>query len=108
MCQITILNTILSKYREDAKESDLASFLDQGGLFSELSDSVTGGSDPLRILCPSDDSDKDFFLLMGDDPYSMAFSSGIPTSANHGLWFTGTGSIYMGGTNNRFAQLADN
>ena len=80
----------------------------QGGLFSELSDSVTGGSDPLRILCPSDDSDKDFFLLMGNDPYSMAFSSGIPTSANHGLWFTGTGSIYMGGTNNRFAPLADN
>ena len=80
----------------------------QAGLFSELSDSVTGGSDPLRILCPSDDSDKDFFILMGDDPYSMAFSSGIPTSANHGLWFTGTGSIYMGGTNDSFSPLADN
>ena len=80
----------------------------QAGLFSELSDSVTGGSDPLRILCPSDDSDKDFFILMGNDPYSMAFSSGIPTSANHGLWFTGTGSIYMGGTNDSFSPLADN
>ena len=79
----------------------------QAGLFSELSDSVTGGSDPLRILCPSDDSDKDFFILMGNDPYSMAFSSGIPTSANHGLWFTGTGSIYMGGTNDSFSPLAD-
>jgi len=80
----------------------------QAGLFSELSDSVTGGSDPLRILCPSDDSDKDFFILMGNDPYSMAFSSGVPTSANHGLWFTGTGSIYMGGTNDSFSPLADN
>ena len=80
----------------------------QAGLFSQLSDSVTGGSDPLRILCPSDDSDKDFFILMGNDPYSMAFSSGIPTSANHGLWFTGTGSIYMGGTNDSFSPLADN
>ena len=80
----------------------------QAGLFSELSDSVTGGSDPLRILCPSDDSDKDFFILMGNDPYSMTFSSGIPTSANHGLWFTGTGSIYMGGTNDSFSPLADN
>ncbi len=80
----------------------------QAGLFSELSDSVTGGSDPLRILCPSDDTDKDFFILMGDDPYSMAFSSGIPTSANKGLLFTGTGSIYMGSTGDRFAPLADN
>ena len=80
----------------------------QAGLFSQLSDSVTGGSDPLRILCPSDDSDKDFFILMGNDPYSMAFSSGIPTSANLGLWFTGTGSIYMGGTNDSFSPLADN
>ena len=80
----------------------------QAGLFSQLSDSVTGGSDPLRILCPSDDSDKDFFILMGNDPYSMAFSSGVPTSANHGLWFTGTGSIYMGGTNDSFSPLADN
>ena len=80
----------------------------QAGLFSQLSDSVTGGSDPLRILCPSDDSDKDFFILMGNDPYSMTFSSGIPTSANHGLWFTGTGSIYMGGTNDSFSPLADN
>ena len=80
----------------------------QAGLFSQLSDSVTGGSDPLRILCPSDDSDKDFFILMGNDPYSMSFSSGIPTSANHGLWFTGTGSIYMGGTNDSFSPLADN
>ena len=79
----------------------------QAGLFSELSDSITGGSDPLRILCPSDDSDKDFFILMGDDPYSMTFSSGIPTSANHGLWFTGTGSIYMGGTSDSFSPLAD-
>jgi hypothetical protein len=73
-----------------------------------LSDSVTGGSDPLRILCPSDDTDKDFFILMGNDPYSMAFSSGIPTSNNKGLLFTGTGSIYMGGTNDRFAPLLDN
>lgn len=80
----------------------------EAGLFSELSDSVTGGSDPLRILCPSDDTDKDFFILMGTDPYSMNFSSGIPTSANKGLWFTGTGSIYMGGTNDTFAPLADN
>jgi len=80
----------------------------QAGLFSQLSDSVTGGSDPLRILCPSDDSDKDFFILMGDDPYNMTFSSGIPTSANYGLWFTGTGSIYMGGTNKSFSPLADN
>ena len=79
----------------------------QAGLFSELSDSVTGGSDPLRILCPSDDSDKDFFILMGNDPYSMTFSSGIPTSSNHGMWFTGTGSIYMGGTNDSFSPLAD-
>ena len=46
---------------------------------------------------------------MGNDPYrNMAFSSGIPTSANHGLWFTGTGSIYMGGTNDSFSPLADN
>jgi len=45
---------------------------------------------------------------MGNDPYSMAFSGGNPTSANHGLWFTGTGSIYMGGTTDRFAPLADN
>jgi hypothetical protein len=79
----------------------------QAGLFSELSDSVTGGSDPLRILCPSDDSDKDFFILMGNDPYSMTFSSGIPTSANHGMWFTGTGTIYMGGTSDSFSPLAD-
>ena len=79
----------------------------QAGLFSELSDSVTGGSDPLRILCPSDDSDKDFFILMGNDPYSMTFSSGIPTSSNHGMWFTGTGTIYMGGTNDSFSPLAD-
>jgi hypothetical protein len=79
----------------------------QAGLFSELSDSVTGGSDPLRILCPSDDSDKDFFILMGNDPYSMTFSSGVPTSANHGMWFTGTGSIYMGGTSDSFSPLAD-
>ena len=80
----------------------------QAGLFSELSDSVTGGSEPLRILNPTDDSDKDFFLLLGNDSYSMTFSSGIPTSANLGLWFTGTGSIYMGGTNKSFSPLADN
>lgn len=79
----------------------------QAGLFSQLSDTITGGSDPLRVLNPSDDSDKDFFILMGDDPYNMTFSSGIPTSANLGLWFTGTGSIYMGGTNDSFSPLAD-
>jgi len=79
----------------------------QAGLFSQLSTTITGGDDPLRVLNPSDDSDKDFFILMGDDPYNMAFSSGIPTSANLGLWFTGTGSIYMGGTNDSFSPLAD-
>ena len=80
----------------------------QAGLFSQLSDSVTGGSDPLRILCPSDDTDKDFFILMGTDPYNMSFSGGIPTSANKGLWFSGTGSIYMGGVNDSFSPLLDN
>ena len=45
---------------------------------------------------------------MGTDPYNMSFSGGIPTSANKGLWFSGTGSIYMGGVNDSFSPLLDN
>ena len=80
----------------------------QAGLFSELSDTFTGGSDPLLVLNGSDDADKDLFLLVGDDAYNMDFdASGNPTSNNDGLLLFGTGSIFMGSRNSAFGTIED-
>ena len=80
----------------------------QAGLFSTLSSSFTGGDESFRVLNPSDDNDRDFFILMGKDPYTMNFSGGNPTSNNKGLWFTGSGTVYLGHTSISFSPLADN
>jgi hypothetical protein len=80
----------------------------QAGLFSTLSPSLTGGSEAFRVLNPSDDNDVDFFILMGQDPYTMSFSGGNPASTNKGLWFTGGGTVYLGHSSISFSPLADN
>ena len=80
----------------------------QAGLFSELSDTFTGGSDPLRVIEGSDDADKDLFILVGQDSFNMDFdSNGNVTSNNDGLMLFGTGSIFMGSRNSTLGTIED-
>ena len=80
----------------------------QAGLFSELSDTFTGGNDPLRVIEGSDDADKDLFILVGQDSFNMDFdSNGNVTSNNDGLMLFGTGSIFMGSRNSAFGTIED-
>ena len=80
----------------------------QAGLFSELSDTFTGGNDPLRVIEGSDDADKDLFILVGQDSFNMDFdSNGKVTSNNDGLMLFGTGSIFMGSRNSAFGTIED-